>query len=261
MTPPLQDPQALPPLQGRAFTDFAQREYRNDADFTTRDLQIAHRAWLGALADRTTRPTSAEVQDLAATLWAMAQTPPGHGFGESIELMAAEIQAWKDNPKEEASCQCELYEVCQKCDPQKHAEILARAAETPNEEAQKLGEQTLHAADRHLTSAYEALTKLYLSMEPEDWCGDERMDACAKRALDQLTLASAVLMEGIYSARNDDSAAKRDTSLLDFMQQFASACHVEGVARCQFSVDTNKSIREQLLQNMGAIESLTKGSQ
>ena len=64
-------------------------------------------------------------------------------------------------------------------------------------------EKQLHNADRHLSTAREAVTKLYLAFDPEDYCGDERMDECAKRALDEMTLAAASLLEVMAAARDN----------------------------------------------------------
>lgn len=62
-------------------------------------------------------------------------------------------------------------------------------------------EAELNKADRHLNTARNALTKLYLAFEPEDYCGDERMDECAKRALDDMTLVAAELSGLLAAAR------------------------------------------------------------
>ena len=52
-------PQTPESLGDRAFTTFAEREYRNDEEFTARDLQIAYRAWVGAQL-AATHPTMAD---------------------------------------------------------------------------------------------------------------------------------------------------------------------------------------------------------
>jgi hypothetical protein len=63
-------------------------------------------------------------------------------------------------------------------------------------------DKELHKADRHLSAARNAVTKLYLAFDPDDYCGDERMDDCAKRALDELTMASAELLGPMASIRD-----------------------------------------------------------
>ena len=64
-------------------------------------------------------------------------------------------------------------------------------------------ETELTKADRHLSAARNAVTKLHLAFDPEDYCGDERMDECAKRALDDMTLAAAELL-GLLAAARDN---------------------------------------------------------
>lgn len=63
-------------------------------------------------------------------------------------------------------------------------------------------ETELNKADRHLSAARNAVTKLHLAFDPDDYCGDERMDECAKRALDEMTLAAAELL-GLLAAARD----------------------------------------------------------
>lgn len=63
-------------------------------------------------------------------------------------------------------------------------------------------DKELHTTDRHLSAASNAVTKLYLALDPEDYCGDERMDVCAKRALDEMTLAAAELLGLLAVARD-----------------------------------------------------------
>ena len=60
-------------------------------------------------------------------------------------------------------------------------------------------ETELNKADRCLSAARNAVTKLHLAFDPEDYCGDERMDECAKRALDDMTLVAAELL-GLLAA-------------------------------------------------------------
>jgi len=64
-------------------------------------------------------------------------------------------------------------------------------------------ETELTKADRHLSAARNAVTKLHLAFDPEDYCGDERMDECAKRALDDMTLVAAELL-GLLAAARDN---------------------------------------------------------
>lgn len=64
-------------------------------------------------------------------------------------------------------------------------------------------ETELNKADRYLSAARNAVTKLYLAFDPEDYCGDERMDECAKRALDDMTLVAAELL-GLMAAARDN---------------------------------------------------------
>ncbi len=64
-------------------------------------------------------------------------------------------------------------------------------------------ETELNKADRHISTARDAVTKLYLALDPEDYCGDERMDECAKRALDQMTLCASELL-GLLSVVRDN---------------------------------------------------------
>ena len=64
-------------------------------------------------------------------------------------------------------------------------------------------ETELNKADRCLSAARNAVTKLHLAFDPEDYCGDERMDECAKRALDDMTLVAAELL-GLLAAARDN---------------------------------------------------------
>ena len=63
-------------------------------------------------------------------------------------------------------------------------------------------ETELNKADCHISTARDAVTKLYLALDPEDYCGDERMDECAKRALDQMTLCAGELLNLLSVARS-----------------------------------------------------------
>lgn len=63
-------------------------------------------------------------------------------------------------------------------------------------------DQELNDADRYLSEARDAVTKLYLAFDTEDYCGDDRMDECAKRALDAMTLVMLELSVLIASARD-----------------------------------------------------------
>jgi hypothetical protein len=75
----------------REFTEFAQREYRNDAYFTAYDLQIAYRAWSGARAalakPESTTPAAVQagaVSDL--TILHLWDTHVGYASGDKHSL-------------------------------------------------------------------------------------------------------------------------------------------------------------------------------
>jgi len=63
-------------------------------------------------------------------------------------------------------------------------------------------ETELNKADRYLSAARNAVTKLHLAFDPDDYCGDERMDECARRALDDMTLVAAELLGLLAEARD-----------------------------------------------------------